>query len=77
MIAVHVANLTSQTVVIPRRGLLCELQPVKIEDFHLDISADETSILEKTTLSSDILTEAELKRGIDLILEYQELFYKK
>ena len=72
-VEVPVSNLTSQTVVIPPRGLLCELQPVKIEDFNLDISADEKSILEKMTLSSDILTETELKRGIDLILEYRDI----
>ena len=65
-VEVHVSNLTSQTVVIPPRGLLCELQPVKIEDFNLEISADEKSIL----------TETELKRGIDLILEYQDMFSK-
>ena len=71
---VRLSNVTTQTVVIPPKGLLCEMQEVTLEE--VQTTKDDTNewLLQKITLPSNGLSKEQLQMGIDLILKYEDIF---
>ena len=75
-IDVRVHNTTTRTVLIPTRAVVCELQPVTIEqEAQENFSTDDPSQLSKVTISSDLSKEQKYQ-GRKLLLEYQDIFSK-
>jgi len=78
VITVNLANVTAKTVVIPPKAILCEIQPVKIEDIpdlsHVD-TLDDIDILDQVTIPSD-LEENLLQQGTKLLRSYSDIFSK-
>ncbi|XP_041369658.1 uncharacterized protein LOC121383631 [Gigantopelta aegis] len=72
-IDIQLSNTTTRTVVIAPRAVICELQPVTIEDEALEEFSPDASHLSKVTLSTDI-SKDEVEQGRQLILEYKDIF---
>lgn len=74
IIPIEVSNVTMQTVSVPPKGLLCEMQPVSITE---TVKAEPTSplecILDKVSIS-DSLTDSESQECQELIARYQDIF---
>ena len=64
LIDVHVANVTTQTVVIHPRAILCELQPVKLvaEEPLEHEESDSESFLGQLNITSEVLTAPEISQ---------------
>jgi len=75
-IQVHVSNITTQTVVIPPHALLCELQPVVIQDVPKGKPIDSNTILEQVEIEKEGLTEEQIAKGLEVILKFQDIFSK-
>ena len=74
-INVTLSNITTETVVIVPKGMLCEIQRVTLEDIcpvHKEV--DKHPLFDKIKLPSTGLTSEELQKGTDLILKYENLF---
>jgi transposase InsO family protein len=77
LVDVYVSNVTDRAVTIQSRAVICEVQPVTIEESPVDKVLNEVksdSVLEKVDITSDTLTPDELTRGSKLITDYQDLF---
>ena len=72
-VKVRLSNVTTRTVVVPSRALLCEIQEVTLEDMPSDSNGDNNWFLQKITLPTEGLTEKQLQLGTNLILEYQDI----
>ena len=75
VIDVRVHNTTTRTVLIPPRAVVCELQPVTIEQEAQENFSTDTSHLSEVTISSDLSKEQQ-EQGRKLLLEYQDIFSK-
>lgn len=74
IIPIEVSNVTMQTVSVPPKGLLCEMQPVSIADtVKAEPSSPLKCILDKVSIS-DSLTDSEKQECQRLIAEYQDIF---
>ena len=81
IVDVHVSNITTQTVVVPPRTVLCELQPVTLAkqqdraqaQFY---TADSESFMDKIKISSEVLSEEEIVRLESLLQKYEDGFSK-
>ena len=73
---VSLSNVTTRTVTIPHKAVLCELQPVTIEPTPKTPSTEDAQLLEKVDITQSDLKEEQLQVGIDLILRYQDIFSK-
>jgi hypothetical protein len=71
VIQVHVTNVSSRIVTVQPGALLCEIQPVSIEDVtsHQDEDASQ-NFLSQIDICQEELTESEIQRGIELIKVY-------
>ncbi|XP_041355287.1 uncharacterized protein LOC121372918 [Gigantopelta aegis] len=74
-IEIQLSNVTARTIVVAPRAIICELQPVTIEDEPTEGKGSDVSFLSKITLSSDI-SEDQREQGKHLILEFQDEFSK-
>lgn len=77
IVPVEICNVTTRTVAVPPRAVLCELQPVQI--LNTMIPEDSTSnsdlknIYDKIKISPDV-TEEEEHQCKDLVSEYPDIF---
>lgn len=77
-IPVEISNVTTRTVSVSPRAILCELQPVTILDTVLPesaISPDVQLVLDKVKISKEITTR-EQQRCRELITEFSDIFSK-
>jgi len=74
-IQVHIANVTTQTLVVQPRATLCELQPVTIQDLPAGRPID-TDVLDQIEMDKDGLTREEITQGTGLILKFKDIFSK-
>ena len=70
-VPVYITNITTRTITIPPRALICEIQAVDIEDHSPSTSK---SFLDEVEIESSDLTSEELKLGVDLINSYKDIF---
>ena len=76
LIDVHVENVTTQTVIIPPRATLCELQPATRVTTKVKEGVPDDSILSKMNLESPLLSTAEHDRLERLLLDHKDKFSK-
>ena len=74
-----VSNLSSRTIVIPERAVLCEIQPVDLADFpttdSVDIeSRDENDFLSKFDMSGIKPNPESEKSFKELLLNWRDIF---
>ena len=77
LVEVCIDNVTTRTVQIPPKALLCEIQPVSIEDPNVSTSQSTTqskSLLDLVTIDEDHLTSEELTISRAIIQEHQDVF---
>ena len=73
----HIANVTSRTLVIPPKAIICEIQPVTIEDHKKEdyLAEDiEENIFDQISIDSTNLTNDQHQAIIDLIKRYEHIF---
>ena len=67
-ITIQLSNITTRTITIPPKAVICELQPVTIQPKPSQENQPvETSFLNKVEINKSDLSDEELKRGKDLI----------
>ena len=73
---IQITNISTRTVTIPPNSILCELQPVHIE--NIDRQEEEQDLLGETdvTMCTDGLTEIQIQRGKELIWKYSDIMAK-
>ena len=76
-IPVHISNITTRTVTIAPKAVLCELQPVSVQQERVKPN-DEVigDIFKEINIPNDTLTADELIRGKNLIQKYNDIFSK-
>lgn len=76
-IPVHVSNITTNTVTINPRALLCEVQQVSIQNFQRKGQLSEASdVFSQVNLPRDELSEDQLQKVQGLISKFESLFSK-
>ena len=75
-IEVHVFNVTTRTIVVPTKALLCELHPVTLEGLPLGQPIDSEGVLDQVEIDTHGLTEEEVKESYECILRFKDLFAK-
>ena len=74
MLYVYIKEITTRTITIPLRALICEIQAVDIEDHSPSTSK---SFLDEVEIESSDLTLEELKLGVSLINSYKDIFTRR
>lgn len=75
--SVDISNVTTRTVNIQPHALLCEIQPISIQDNIGSENLEFTPpLLEQVKVSIDNLTTQELEKGKQLIRDYSDIFSK-
>ena len=75
-LTVRISNVTTRTITIPTKAVLCEIQPVTIEATPKSETTDAEELLKKVEITKSDLTDEELEIGKNLILSYQDIFSK-
>ena len=79
-VPVHISNVTTRTVTVNPRALLCELQPVSIQERQLlhDVSDSEWGVLENVSIPKceGEITEDKIDCVKGLMANYQDIFSK-
>ena len=72
IIDVPISNITTRTVVIQPRAILCEIQPVTIEERHPEEEnrADFANILGAMEIDKKGLSERQIEEGIQVISSF-------
>jgi hypothetical protein len=74
IVPIHITNVTTRTVTVPPKALLCELQPVTVEDaVLLKDKASNVNVLDQMKIE-DSLNPTELRKGLELIKAYSDIF---
>ena len=74
-IPVHIANVTTRTVTVSPRSLLCELQPVSVTREHVaSTEIRQPDLFADINLPDDTLTPDQLEKGKRLIHRYKDIF---
>ncbi|XP_063438199.1 uncharacterized protein LOC134719148 [Mytilus trossulus] len=73
-ILVRISNITTRTVTVAPRSIICELQPVSIEELPPTEKSDVPDILDIVKLPTEILEDDELDRGKDLLNRFKDIF---
>ena len=74
---VYISNITTRTLPIHPHTILCELQPVVVENNVLrDEIYQKTSLEDKVNIESSALTETQIKEVRDLVNKYEDVFSK-
>ena len=77
IVEVNIDNITTRTVQIPPRALLCEIQPVSIEDLPPSKDTQRTkNVLDLVTIDHRHLTLNQLDISHSLLKKYDEVFSK-
>jgi len=80
LVQVHLSNLTTRPIIIPARAVLCEIQPVNIEEImyndelHNSSEPESSPLLEKLKIPSLDLKLEEIQRLKQLISQYEDIF---
>ncbi|KAL5006783.1 hypothetical protein ScPMuIL_015589 [Solemya velum] len=72
IVQLQITNISTRTVTIQPKALLCELQPVKIEDIST-VEADSIDEMEEIDICEENLDSEELKRARDLVLKQVDI----
>lgn len=75
-IPVHISNISTRTVTVAPRALLCELQPVTITTEQVKPDDNNQIDILKDIHIPDDMKPDELKRGKKLINRYNDIFSK-
>jgi hypothetical protein len=76
-ITLQLSNVTTRTITIPPISVICELQQVTIRPKPSQENQPvETSFLDKLEINNSDLSDEELKRGKDLLLDNSDIFSK-
>ena len=73
-IEVLVSNVTTQTAIIRPRDIMCELQPVTIEDLSSGKPVDSDSLLDQVEFDTDGLSQDQITLGLDFIRRFSQIF---
>jgi hypothetical protein len=68
-ITVRLSNLTRDTITIPQKTIICEVQPVTIETQSTPNSVEDIKLLEEGDITKSALNKEQLDIGKDLITE--------
>ena len=74
---VHISNITTRTISIPPRALLCELQAVtveKIPDTLMNSEIGSEVLLNKINFDESSVTSEGLERGKKVICQFHDIF---
>ena len=71
VIPVHITNVTTRTITVPPKALLCEVQPVDIEELDAETRA---TFMDEIEVDSKDLTSDELSRGLNIINKFKDIF---
>ena len=76
LLHVQISNVTTTTLTIPPRAIICELQPVSVDMAYQIAKPDDkpTSVLEKVTVETEGLSESEKKSIFDLLQKHEDIF---
>ena len=76
-VPVEISNITTRTVAVNPRSLVCEVQPVRIEGMsNASIKTQDEPFSESLNIDREALRSDELRRGIELIDSYADVFAK-
>ena len=64
-------DYTNSTITIPPKAVICELHPVTIPPKPSQENQPVETFLDKVEINKSDLSDEELKRGKDLILDYR------
>ncbi len=76
LVEIHVANVTTQTIIVPSQAVICELQPITVQAILPQESADSKQLLDQVEIGTQGLTKEEVNLGIDIILKFGNIFSK-
>jgi hypothetical protein len=78
LIPIHITNISTRTITVPPKAMLCELQPVTIEKRRslkkqkpLDVD-----IMDKIKIDDRNLHASEFQKGLQLIKAFNDIFSK-
>ena len=73
---VQIANVSTRTIVIPPHAVLCELQPVTIQQQDAQSTPSSTSVLDLIEITRSDLTKDDLQTGKELMESSDNIFAK-
>lgn len=78
IVPINISNVTTRTVVIPPKALLCEIQPVTVENNQIQnnnstVDTSFTKVMEQMKISSD-LSPQQLEKTKLLLQQFPEIF---
>ena len=76
LVEVDVSNLSARTITISPKAVMCELQPVTVEDEQHGNMSSPSSPLSQINFNTEDLTPEQTERGKHLIEEYEDIFSK-
>ena len=79
IVPVEISNITTRTVAVNPRSLVCEMQPVRIESMSnvsIKTENDIEPFLESLNMDREALRSDELRRGKELKDSYADAFVK-
>ncbi len=76
VIEVNVSNITTRTVVVPTKAILCELQPVTLQGPVHSTPVQTDAFVDDLDIERSGLSEEEIEHGMDLILRFRDIFSK-
>ncbi|XP_069115865.1 uncharacterized protein [Argopecten irradians] len=73
---IHIANVSTRTVTISPRAILCEIQPVSVEGRMDDTGEDETptDILDQVTICKEDLDQTKVAEVKEMLSRYRNIF---
>ncbi|XP_056017057.1 uncharacterized protein LOC130053684 [Ostrea edulis] len=78
LVPIHITNISTRTVTVPPKALLCELQPVTVESHRSSKEQKllDTDIMEKTKIDDSNLNATEFQKRLQLIRAFNDIFSK-
>lgn len=74
-IQVEISNITTRTVSVPEKAVICEIQPVTIAQNSNQTHQEEImQHITKINIEQDNLSREEVQQGQNLIHEYSDIF---
>ena len=76
--SIYISNITNRTITIRPKSVICEIQPVTIEDppDEPDTLVPEISVLDQVKITESDLTDNQLIEGRRIIESYEDIFAK-
>lgn len=75
-VQIHLSNVSTRTVIVQSKSILCELQLVDIEDVTEIANTTDNGPLSKVKLCTDNLTETEVNQAQELLSKHAHIFSK-